>query len=86
MSFLIIGGKRDGQTTSLNATVLQEDEESYLGITVKEPDGRKRLFYMLAGLIPSEALKTYRERVDEAAKHDARGSAQALRPKAGKPA
>jgi hypothetical protein len=56
-----IGGKADGQQTPLKSVTLEIDGEQYIQIQSKE-GGRTFSFYMLAGMVPNEALKSYRDR------------------------
>jgi hypothetical protein len=62
----IIGGKLDGQmsATGTGVLTLREKDEDYLLISYKtgEKEPTKHYFYMLAGMVPAEALKIDKER------------------------
>lgn len=62
----IIGGKLDGQmsATGTGVTTLQEKGEEYLLLSYKtgEKEPQTYHFYMLAGMVPLEALKIDKER------------------------
>jgi hypothetical protein len=57
----MIGGKCDGNEVPAKVLMLTEDGESYLLMSFKEGE-QKHFFYMLAGMVPAEAMKTYKLR------------------------
>jgi hypothetical protein len=58
---LMIGGKCDGNEVPAKVVTLTEQGETYILMSFKESNV-KHFFYMLTGMAPAEALKTYRVR------------------------
>lgn len=61
MSVPIIGGKADKQVCPAKLPRMELDGEVYMGCTYRDDKG-EHYFYMLAGMVPAEALKVYKER------------------------
>jgi hypothetical protein len=58
---MMIGGKCDGHEVPAKVVTMTEQGETYILMSFKEGTV-KHYFYMLTGMVPADALKTYRIR------------------------
>lgn len=59
----IIGGKADGHQAPVKLPRLELDGEVYMLVSYRDDDNNKHVFYLLAGMKPTEALKIFKERL-----------------------
>lgn len=58
----IIGGKADGQQCPAKLPRINLDGEVYMLVVYRDEKGGQHPFYQLAGLVPAEVVRIWKER------------------------